>query len=145
MANFQDSWRSGGTGRGNYTLVARTATETPLTIQLAAAATADGFIIENSAGTDLFKVDPSGNITIAGNITAVVNETLTGNVSLTGTLAVTGATTLSSTLAVTGAISTDSSLTVDLNATFGGITSAPAMHLRLRTASPANIGSNGIL
>src|SRR3990167_4207089 len=139
MAQRNDSWRGGGTGRGAYVLAAQTATQVPLTLDLAAEATANGFLVRNSVGTTLFAVSPEGNITIAGSISAVISETLTGNVSLTGTLSVTGTSTL------TGAVTTGASLSVGTNLTVSGITSAPAMHLRVRTAAPANVGSNGIL
>jgi len=139
MAQRNDSWRGGGTGRGAYVLAAQTATQVPLTLDLAAEATANGFLVRNSVGTTLFAVSPEGNITIAGSISAVISETLTGNVSLTGTLSVTGTSTL------TGAVATGASLSVGTNLTVSGITSAPAMHLRVRTAAPANVGSNGIL
>lgn len=90
MAGRNDSWRGGGTGRGAYIFTANSASQTPVTIRLAAGATADGFLIEASDGTDLFKVDPSGNITFSGSTTISVNQSITGNLSVTGTLSITG-------------------------------------------------------
>src|SRR3990167_122008 len=155
MATRLDSWRGGGTGRGAYTLIANAATQIPLRVQAASGQTADVFQVIDSADSVLFGVDPSGNLTIAGTATISINEAVTGNISLTGNLTVNGNSTLgdasTDTLTVNAtstfitAVRMNSSLTVDLNTVFNGITSAPAMHMRIRTASPANIGSNGIL
>lgn len=113
MAKITDNWRSGGTGVGAYILQPATTGQIPLSLDLLAGQTAVGFRVRNSAGDTLFSIDPFGNLTIAGSISAVINETITGNISATGNLSVIGTSTL------TGAVSVASTLTVTGSSTFG--------------------------
>ena len=118
MAELQDSWRGGGTGRGAYTLTPVATSQVPLTLDLLAGHTANGFLVRNSSGTTLFGVDASGNLTIAGSVSAVISETITGNVAITGTLSATGASTL------TGAVTMGTSLSVTGTGYFTGTVTA---------------------
>lgn len=123
MATRLDSWRGGGTGRGAYILQGISASAVPLIVRGAASQSANPFSVETSAGSVLFAVDPSGNLTIAGTITVSINEAVTGNLSLTGSLSVTGtstltgAVTMASTLAVTGAVTLTGDVVANHNIT----------------------------
>ena len=116
MAQFLDSFRSGGAGFGAYTLRPTVASQIPVTIKGVASQTANLLDVRNSADTLLFSVEPDGDVTVAGSITASVNEVITGNIDLTGTLTVAGATTLNGNV-ILGDIQTDS-LTVNAISTF---------------------------
>src|SRR3990167_4435720 len=94
MAGIISSWKLGGTGKGTYTLKGVSVSRVPLTVQGAAGQTANIFDVKNSAGSVLFSVDPSGNLSVAGSITATINEVVTGNVEISGTLTVAGVSTL---------------------------------------------------
>ena len=63
-------------------------------IRAASGQTAVVLAVQNSAGTNLFTVDNDGDVSIIGNLDAVVNEALTGNITLTGNLTVDGNTTI---------------------------------------------------
>jgi hypothetical protein len=78
--------------------------EIQLLVQANGTQTANVFVVENSAGTDLFTVNNSGNTTVAG------------------TLGVTGATTISSTLGVTGTTTLSGNLLSNGNTTIGDAT-----------------------
>jgi hypothetical protein len=121
MANFDDDDRGGGPQFGAYVYTPQSISQTPILIQLLAGQIANAFIVKNSSGTTLFSVDPSGNLTISGSISAVVSETLTGNVSIIGTLTVTGASTLgdvsATSLAVSGASIFTGNVTANHNLT----------------------------
>ena len=114
MSTFTDSSRGGDTDTGVNVFTPSTISQVPLTIDLLAGQTANAFRVRNSAGTVLFSIDPSGNVSWQGSSTVVVNETVTGNSSITGTLSVTGASTL------TGAVSLASSLSVTGASTLTG-------------------------
>lgn len=116
MALHIDSWRGGGTGQGEYILKAGSASQVPVTAQGATGQTANIFNVKNSAGTVLFSVDPSGNVSLAGSISAVINETVTGDLTLTGSLTVNGASTMNGNVTL-GDIQTDT-LTVNAISTF---------------------------
>jgi hypothetical protein len=89
----------------------------PFTVKGVSGQTANIFTVQNSAGTVLFAVDPSGNLSIAGTATITINQVVTGNLSLTGTLSVTSTSTL------TGAVTTGSSLAVGGALTVTGLAS----------------------
>lgn len=118
MAVTLDSWRGGGTGTGPYILQPATASQIPLSLDLVSGQTAVGFRVRNSAGTTLFSVDGSGNLVIAGSVSAVISETITGNVSISGNLSVTGTSTL------TGAVTMSTSLSVTGTGYFSGVITA---------------------
>jgi len=154
-AKFLDSWRAGGTGQGPYILISRTTGEIPLIARGVAGQTANIFEVENSAGTNLFTVDPSGNVSIAGSITAVVSETVTGNITLTGNLVVNGNTTLgdvagdtltvNATTTFANPVTLSSTLAVTGQSIFSSFISAPTLNLVRRGATPATIGATGRL
>ena len=83
-------------------------TSVALTVKGASGQSVDIFRVQDSAGTNVLRLDNSGNLTIAGTSNVALNEAVTGNISLTGTLSVTGtstltgAVTMASTLGVTG-------------------------------------------
>lgn len=101
--------------------------DTPVVIEGASTQTADLFLIEKSDGTDLFKVSPDGNITVAGTATITGAQTFTGAatfngaVTLTSTLDLTGsgATVLGGALTVTGAQTFTGATTHNGDVTFG--------------------------
>ena len=80
--------------RDNQKFVGISAAAVPLSAQGVSGQTADLFDVLDSTGTKMFSVDASGNLTIAGSISAVVDEVLTGSISLSGTFTVTGAATM---------------------------------------------------
>ena len=121
-SNFYDSWRGGGTGTGAYTLQSRATTDVALTAQGVAGQTADVFRVLNSAGTELFTVDNSGNIDIAGTITAIINEVVTGNISATGNLSITGTSSLTGAASLGGALSVTGAVTLAQTLTVAGAT-----------------------
>lgn len=155
MASFSESWRNGGTGRGAYILTGRVAADIPLIARGVAGQTANIFEVENSAGTNLFTVDPTGNVSIAGSISAVVSETVTGDIALTGNLTVNGNTTLGNaaadTVTVTGTptfsapVTMTSTLAVTGQSVFSSFISAPIVSLPRRGSTPATIGTTGRL
>src|SRR3990167_1563229 len=81
-------------------------------IRAASGQTAVILAVQNNAGTNLFTVDNDGDVSIAGNLDAVVNETITGSITLTGDLTVNGNSTL-------GNAGTDT-LTIAAASTFSG-------------------------
>ena len=89
-----DSWRSGGSGKGSYLLQARSITDVPLIAQGTTGQTANLIEAKNVAGTTVFSVDNSGNVTYLGDEYVTDALTVTGNASITGTLGVTGASAL---------------------------------------------------
>ena len=114
--------------------------DTPLVIEGASTQTADLFLIEKSDGTDLFKVSPDGNITVAGT------STFTGAVA--GAVTFSGAVTMSTTLTVTGATVCSTSLDVDgaldvlQGSTFNGsITIADNQSIILGSTNGTKIGT----
>jgi len=86
---------------GQLVQVASSVAEVPLTLRGVSGQTGNLLLAENAAGTDLFTVNPSGNVAIAG------------------TLGVTGATALSSTLAA-GATTITGALSVSTTSTLSG-------------------------
>lgn len=113
MAQFiSDDFKSGGTGQGTYILEGISAAAVPLTVKAYTGQTANVFEIKNAAGTTLFSVDYSGNVTYLGDEYVTDALTVNGNASVTGTLTITGASTLSSTLSVAGAATFDSGINV---------------------------------
>lgn len=84
MADFNDSWRGGGTGRGAYTLQSRATGQIPLTVKGYLGQTADLFQVQNSAGTVMFGVGPTGDLTITGSTTIVIDEAVTGALTVGG-------------------------------------------------------------
>jgi hypothetical protein len=74
----------------------------PLTIRGAFGQTAKLLELKNYAGTSVFYVDVSGNVTYLGDEYITDKLTVNGDATIGGTLEVTGATTLSSTLNVIG-------------------------------------------
>lgn len=91
MANFLDDWRSGGSASGSFVLQGVSASGIPLVAKGVAGQTANLFECQNSAGTAVFTVDNSGNITYSGSAVIVVNETVTGNLDVYGTSRLRGA------------------------------------------------------
>ena len=116
--------------------------EIQLRVRAASGQTATVLEVQNSAGTTLFSVDNDGDVTIAGNLDAVVNETLTGNITLTGNLVVNGNTTIGNastdtfTINATPTFNTAISLTTALTSTTS-ITSAT-----LAVTGSATVGMN---
>jgi len=116
--------------------------EIQLRVRGASGQTANILEAQNSAGTTLFSIDASGNMTIAGSISAVVSETITGNIDLTGNLTVNGNTTLGNvssdtiTFVGTPTFQTAISLTQALTST-SSITSAT-----LAVTGSATVGTN---
>lgn len=94
MSKFNDSWRGGGTGLGPYILQTNAAGSIALVAKGTSGQTANIFEVQNSAGTTLMSVNNSGNLSITGSISAVINETVTGDLTLTGNLVVNGNSTL---------------------------------------------------
>lgn len=106
-------------------------TSVALTVKGASGQSVDIFRVQDSSGTNVMRLDNSGNLTIAGTANVSLNEAITGNIALTGTLSVTGtsaftgAVTMASTLRVTsattlGVVSIGNTLTVTDTATFNG-------------------------
>lgn len=90
-----------------------TASLVPFTVKGVSGQTASLFKVVNSAGTEMFGVDASGNITINGTVTEIATETGT-SLNLSANLSVTGTSTL------TGAVTTGGALTVGTTAYFTG-------------------------
>ena len=105
MAQFSDSWRAGGKGNGAYTLQSRTSSQVPLIVKGFSGQTANLFEAQNSAGSAVFSIDNSGNITFSGTATISIDEAVTGNLTVTGNSTFNGNTTIgnaaSDTLTVT--------------------------------------------
>ena len=95
MAEFNDTFRYGGTGRGAYTLQSSSAGQVPVVAKGVSGQTANLLEAQQSDGTVVFSVDNSGNVTWTGSTIIVVDETITGNLSVGGTTTLTGATSLS--------------------------------------------------
>ena len=122
-------------------------------IRAASGQTAVVLAVQNSAGTNLFTVDNDGDVSIIGNLDAVVNEALTGNITLTGNLTVDGNTTIGNaagdtfTINATPTFLTAISLTTAIsstsNATFSGFVSATNFTLPRRGVAPATMGNTG--
>lgn len=129
------------------------AAEIQARIRGATGQTANILEVQNSAGTTLFSVDNDGDVSISGNLDAVVNETLTGNITLSGNLTVNGNTTIGNALTDTftinatptflTAIALTTALTSTNNATFSGFVSSTVLNLPRRGATPATMGSTG--
>ena len=111
MATFNDTLRAGGTVKGPLVVKPRSASEVPLTVDgLSASGASDILLrVRNSAGTVLFSVDNTGNLSFAGSGTITIDQTVTGN------LVVNGNTTLGNSIA-------QDTLTVNAAATFAGTT-----------------------
>lgn len=88
--SFQDTWRSGGTGRGAYILRPRSVSEKPLILKGLASQTANLFEVQNSSGSTLFAVAADGALTITGLVTLSVSQIVTGDVTISGNLSVAG-------------------------------------------------------
>ena len=118
MANFQDSWRSGGTGIGPYVLKPRTTSEIPLSVDgLAASGSSDILLrVRNSAGIVLFSVDNTGNLSFSGSGTITINQTVTGNLTVNGNTTL-GNSTSQDTLTVTAAATFAGSATLSAGLT----------------------------
>ncbi len=90
---------------GEMAIAGDTAATITLKVTAATSQSADIFVVENKAGTDLFKVDASGNATLVGNLTQTGNTSITGTLGVTGAAtlpAITGPTTLTGNLDITG-------------------------------------------
>ena len=118
MAGFNDTWRSGGTGTGAYVLGPRVISEVPLLLKGLAGQTANLFEVRNSSDSLLFAVDPSGNLTIAGTATLLLNETIIGNMSINGNLSVTGTGTFNSSVLMSSSLAVGGVTTFTGNGTF---------------------------
>lgn len=116
-AQFQDTWRNGGTGIGAYIFKAAVASQVPLIVQGTTGQTANLLEAKNIAGTTVFSVSNSGDVTYLGDEYVTDQLTVNGNAIISGTLSA-AATTLSS-LSVTGATALYGGLTVTGNSSFG--------------------------
>lgn len=120
MANFQDTWRGGGTGRGAYTLASRSTSQVPLTIQLYTGQVANSLEIKNALGTTIFSVDPVGNVEYTGSETITDALTVTGATHLMSTLQVDGVSTLTGAILAGASMSIGTTLAVTGETTLTG-------------------------
>ena len=110
MSQFNDSWRAGGKGNGPYVLQSRATGQIPLIVKGFLGQTANIFEAQSSVGTILFAIGPTGNLTITGSTTIVIDEAVTGALTVGGLATFNGNT-------VIGSDSTDT-LSVLATATF---------------------------
>lgn len=142
MATFNDTLRAGGTVKGPLVVKPRSTSEVPLTVDgLAASGASDILLrVRNSAGTVLFSVDNTGNLSFAGSGTITIDQTITGNLTVNGnstlgnstsqdTLTVNAAATLAGTTTMTGLATLNNLLRFGSNGTI--------------TAGNYEIGRNG--
>lgn len=116
-------WQGGGANRmtlgasGNLAVLSQSPSSTPLTVKLAAAATADAVQIQDSVGTNITRVQPSGRVYMSGD---GIKFDLAGNVFLDKTNA-------------TGSLF--------LNSTGGAVILQSASVSRLQVADEVRIGN----
>ena len=142
MANFQDSWRSGGTGRGPFILIPRTTGEIPLILRGIAGQTANLLEVQNSALTVVFSIDNSGNLSFAGSGTITIDTTVTGNLTVNGNATLGNA--ASDTLTVIATSTFSNPVTFSSTATFNGAVTANAglTSNTLAVTGSATVGTN---
>ena len=84
MADYEDSWRAGGTGRGAYVFQARDTAQVPVTVKGYAGQTVNLFEAQQSDGTVVFDIDNNGNISFSGSATIAIDEAVTGSLVVNG-------------------------------------------------------------
>jgi len=121
MAQFLDSFRAGGIGKGGYELDSRTTSEVPLTLKLITGQVANALEIKNALGTTIFSVNPVGDVSYTGSETVTDALTVTGVTNLQSTLGVIGITTLTGALIANSSSTFNSAITVNAVANFNNV------------------------